>query len=491
MRARARRAGARGGKPGSLAETLSRLADDALAKRELVAAQDRYERWAALDPRAAGPHIGLARVAEARGSREDAEGHYRRAVAANPRAVNAWVGLADLVADDRRRAVPYLEKALAVDPGHPGAKASLAKLTGRARKRARSLPEALELAGLHPYDPKALLDAGERLLRAGRKDEATSVVALADLEPAAARRALTLLPEASRDWRDRRVVAVEVYADSGARAWRGWRFRQRAIWSDLSRALAPVLDTRFVVMRMSELEDAPAGTPLGTLLDVVAARTSGSPPGIVAAFRGEATPKRPGSKRGVARYLGRHLVVRDAPGEAMGQTLAHELLHLYGGIHILDDLESLMNPSGKSYEVDALNARIVQVMSPRSFGASGLERDVLQHVDLGDAAAAFREALRVNLAFRRMGVVELLGEARRLGPGASRALEAETQLDDHLGDVSHIASRLFWETGERVQAVVMLETAAQLYGARSTRGRLARAQAEQLRTRLAQEYGIQ
>lgn len=465
-----------------------------MAEGDLETAQDRYERWLALDPRASRAHVGLARVALARGSKKDAETHFRRALAIDARAVEAWVGLADLVSGDRRRAVPYLEKALAIEPGHPGANAVLAALTGRARNRARSLPEALKLAGLHPYDPVTLLDAGELLARAGRKDEAIAtleaVVALADLEPGAAKRALALLPEVSRAWRNRRVVAVEVHADSGARALRGWRFRQRSIWAELSRALDPALGTRFVVMRMAEFEDAPAGTPLDTLLNVVAARTSGAPDGIVAAFRGEATPRRPGGKRGVAHYLGRHLIVRDAPGEAMAQTLAHELLHLYGGVHVLDDLASLMNPSGNSNQVDALNARIGQIMASRAFGADGIERDILARVDLAEAASAYREALRVNLTFRRMGLDAVLGKAKRIGPGAARALQQQTQIDAHLGDVARFASRLYWETGERVQSVVLLEAAAQLYGPRSTRGRMASVRADRLRTRLAKEYGI-
>ena len=482
-------------RPGSLAETLSRLADAALAERELVVAEDRYRRWQRLDPRSAGPHIGLAKVALARGSRDDAEGHFRRAVEADPGSAEGWLGLADGVSGDPRRAVPYLEKALAADPGHPAVNEALAKLTGRAATRPRSLAEARKLAELHPYDPRILLDLGERLLEAERREEATSaleaVVTLADLDPAAARRSLQRLPEASRAWRGRRVVTVEVHADSGARAWRGWRFRQRALWSQISRDLDPALRTRFVVMRMHELEDAPAGTSLDRLLDVVAARTHAAPPGIVAAFRGEPTPRRPGANRGVARYLGRHLVVRDAPGEEVVQTLAHEVLHLYGGIHVLDDLESLMNPSGDSREVDALNVRIAQVMASRGFAAAGVERDVLERIDLEAAAEAYRRALQVNLTFRKLGLDALVGDAKQLGPGARRAVEAEIGIDDHLADVARFASRLYWEIGERVQSVALLDAASQLYGVRSTRGRMARAQSDRLRARLAEEYGLE
>lgn len=480
-------------KTGSLAHTLSRLAHAALADGDFAAAEERFSRWAALDPRAGRPHLGLARVARARGDTARAEAHYRRASTADPHLADAWVGLADLGAGDAADIRVLYERALANDPMHTGAHAGLFRVSGLAPARAQSLPEALTLAALHPYDVEGLVVAARYLAEAGRTDEAIgwleTAVGLTDLAPDLAASAVVRLRGLSPDWRERRLVQVDVHADSGARAYPGWRFRQRQLWDSLSRALEPALGTRFVVRSFHEFGDPPAATPLDSILDVLAARTSAAPPGIIALFRGEATPKRSSARRGIARYLGRHLIVRDAPDEDVAQVLAHELLHLYGGVHVLDDLSSLMNPRATSKTVDAFNAAIVQSLASREFGSGGFESNVLTKIDLERTASAYTRALQVNLAFRQAGLTELVGEARVIGPGAARAVEQKREADEHMGDVARFASRLFWDSGRRVDAVQLLDVAANLYGRRTTRGRMVAGQAERLKRRLQQEFG--
>ena len=481
-----------------LAATLGELADRALAEGALDRAEARYARLLAADPGSARARIGLGRVALARGDPALARAHFDAALAADPTSVEARVGMADTAAGDPAEARMHLERALIAAPDHPGAHARLAELTGRAPHPARSLAEAIQLAGLHPYDPQALLEAGRRLADAGRGDEAVpvleGVLALADADPGAADAAIALLPAVSERWRTRRVVPVYVFLDAPLRSQPGWRFRQRQLWLELSEALDPLLATRFVVASVSAFDGAPPGTPLAARLVALAHQTgAGDHHGVFAAFTAE--PVVPVERlgdgaRGVAEYLGRHLVVRDAPGEEGDRVLAHEVLHLYGGIHVVDDVDSLMNPAGDSRRVDPLSAAIVQALAPRRFEPGGVETNVLPQVDLAATTRAYEQALLTNLAYRNLGLADLLGDATAIGPGAAWRMQQVTQLDAHLGDVSRFVSRLFWASGRRVESVAMLELASELYGRPTPEGRAAWARAQGLRRRLAVEYGI-
>ena len=459
-------------------------------------AADRYARLHARNPRSVRALVGLGRVALAQDDVEAARIRFEQALRVQPGSVAARLGLADTVADDPEAVRAHLAQALADRPDDPGAHARFARVTGRAPGPAASTDEAILLADRHPYDPNALLDAGRRLAAEGRTGEAIprleAVLALADLEPAAADDAVALLREVSPDWAGRRVLPVHVYVDAALRRSPSWRFRQRRLWSDLSKALDPLVATRFLVVSFTPFDGAPPKTPLDAWL-VAFERTTAAQgrAGLFAGFTAEPTPSRPGAKRGVARYLGRHLVVRDAPSEQAGRVLAHELMHIWGGIHVVDDLDSLMNPSGNSRRVDPLNAAIVRSLAARSFLPGGVERNVLSGVDLSAVSEAFTRALQVNLAFRETGLSDLLGDASQIGPGAQAEVRRITQIDTHLGDVSRFVSRVYWASGRRVEAVAMLELAAQLFGTKSPEGRATLARARVLRSRLKAELGVE
>jgi hypothetical protein len=151
----------------------------------------------------------------------------------------------------------------------------------------------------------------------------------------------------------------------------------------------------------------------------------------------------------------------------------HELLHLYGGVHVSDDVPSILNAGGDAMQLDAANARIVSLVRTRRFGPGGLERNVLAVVGPGELADALAGALRLNLHFRRLGLLEAkqeLGSSRFVA--ARRAREAGA-LDAHLGDVARILSLLREKEGRLSDAVRLLEVAAALYGPRSPAGRAA------------------
>jgi hypothetical protein len=321
------------------------------------------------------------------------------------------------------------------------------------------------------------------------------VLVLADLDPAAADAALALLPTVSQAWRARRVVPVHVFVDAALRGQPGWQFRQRRLWLDLSESLDPLLATRFVVVTLSPFDGAPAGTPLAARLMALMHQTAGvAQPGVFAAFTAEPSVRVEllgDGVNGVADYMGRHLVVRDPPGGGGDRVLAHELLHLYGGVHVVSEVDSLMNPEGESRVVDSLSAAIARALSPRLFGAGGVEVNVLPRIDLAAATSAYEQALRTNLAYREIGLSDLLGDATAIGPGANWRMQQVTRLDAHMGDVSRFVSRLYWAAGRRVESVAMLELASQLYGRQTPEGRAAFARAEGLRRLLAVEYGVE
>ncbi len=460
-----------------LAGQLVELGERALERGDAEQARARFERAVAADPGSVAARTALVRALVAEGETERAHEMLLPLLEREPPDAGALLEMAriDEARGDPAAARTWLERGLEHDPGRLELHAALARLTGPAPRGLGSDP--VGLADAHPYDPRALVAAGEALLAQGQpgraRDLLESAVALADLGPGAARRATALLAASQPDWADRGIVPVHVYADEGLHRHPAWRFRFRALWIWLSQQLAPVLDARFVPLSIQPFESAGAGASL----DGIQARFLAGQPripsnGIVAIFTARPTPKLPGRWRmGQAEFLGRVMAVRLEPGALSSRVLAHEVAHLYGGVHVSPELPSLMNPSGDAGGLDQWNRRILASLRGRSFGLRGLDAEVLAHADLRELIEAYRAAVRANAAFRRRGMqraVASLNESRYLA--ASEAREA-MQLDDHLGDVSNLLGHLMLRDGRPAAAALWWEAAARFYGPRSPRGR--------------------
>jgi tetratricopeptide (TPR) repeat protein len=443
-----------------------------------------------VDPGAASASVGLASVARRRGRSARARSLLEEALQQEPDSVDARVDLADLSLEegDAAGARALLEQALARDPGRPDAHELLWRVTGMAPRGAAPPEEILRRADAHPYDPRAALAAARLLLQRGRRDEAKRRLErswwLAENDPRSGLQAARLLLELG-GVEGGRAVAVHCFADESVRRDPTWRMRLRLVWVALSATLEPLLDTLFVPVSTQAFSTRGADERL-VAIDAAFRGSAGALPatGILAAFTERAPPRRPGEWRlGQAEFLGRSLVVRLDPGALASRTLVHEVLHLYGGVHIAPDVDSLMNPSGDSLELDAANARIVRLLRERRFGPGGIERNALPFVDPELLIAAYAAALRQNLASRSLGLAEAL-EARR----SSRFVAADlarraAALDEHLGNVCEFAGRLLAHEERYAAAASFVETAARLYGPRTRKGRDARELAERLRRR--------
>lgn len=481
---------------GDAVETLIGVADQAMARGDFDAARASYARVLAAHPESAPALVGLGRVALVRGELQAARGFFERALAADSGAVQARVGLADVAVTEGNpaRAREVLEPALADAKVALGVHARLAQLTGRAaRANPASLDEALGLAEAHPYDPAALVAAGALLADAGRGAEALPLlekaVWLSDLDPAAAHRALVLLPGLSPEWSRRRVVPVHVYADESFRAQAVWRFQLRSLWAAASAALDPLLETRFVIVSVGDFETADLGDPLEPIFRRLVEASADARGGIVAGFTARPVPRVRGltTKRGMATFLGRHLVARVPPPSARSRVLVHELLHLYGAVHVPDDVASLMNPSGGELELDAANAGVVRALRTRHFDSGVFARDVLKRIDLEEAISAYEQLLKVNLYLRQAGISEAYEKARGSRFAARRAVLRAKQIDPNLADMSRVMAQMLLAVERRVDALVMLEMSAQLYGD-TAEGRSTAAMASRLRRALEQLY---
>jgi hypothetical protein len=157
--------------------------------------------------------------------------------------------------------------------------------------------------------------------------------------------------------------------------------------------------------------------------------------------------------------------------------LLHEVLHLYGAVHVAPDVASLMNPSGDATGLDRMNARIVRETRVRTFQGD-LERDVLDRIDLEATTLAYEDAMRANIAMRQAGLVEALQTAATSPVEARRNAARVREFDPHLGDVARFVAFLLWRGDKPASAAILLETAAQLYGPQTVRGREAAAEAE-------------
>jgi hypothetical protein len=169
--------------------------------------------------------------------------------------------------------------------------------------------------------------------------------------------------------------------------------------------------------------------------------------------------------------------------------VAVSLKNLYGAVHLNPALDSIMNPSGASLELDPANQRILELLRKRRFGPGGVEANVFPFVDHRQLTGARAQALRLNLQFRRLGVLEAL-EAKESSRflGARKAREA-LALDPDLASVARFVALLLAAQERFASAAQFMEAAVKLYGPRSAEGRQAERRAEAFWRRAREAYG--
>jgi hypothetical protein len=278
-----------------------------------------------------------------------------------------------------------------------------------------------------------------------------------------------------------RVVPVHVYADELIRAQPGWQFEIRTLWLSASSSLDSVLETRFVPITILPFESGDTPNDLDSIHEALLAETHPPAEGIFAAITGRPVPSGDAVyKKGVAEFLGRSLAVRIAPGAIQSRVLAHEILHLYGAIHVLDDVDSLMNPTGDSLALDAPNIRVVRSLWGREFGPGGIEENVLPWIDIGVTVAAYRAALSVNLSLRDAGIKEAMHAPDTSPDQVAFRVQQATQLDTHLADAARLVAALMLADGQRAEALRLLDLSSQLYGPSTPRGQASAEKARML-----------
>jgi hypothetical protein len=246
-----------------------------------------------------------------------------------------------------------------------------------------------------------------------------------------------------------------------------------------------VLETRFVPVAIDSFESGDVPNDLDQIHQSFVAHHDAPDEGILAAVTERAIPVGPGVfKKGVAEFLGRSLVVRLEPRATQSRVLAHEILHLYGAIHVLDDVDTLMNPAGTSLLLDGPSIRIARALRLRAFGPGGIEENVLPWIDLAETVAAYRTALSVNLDLRDAGIAEALQEHLTSPERAALRAWQATRLDTHLADAARLVAAVMLADAHREEALRLLKLSSQLYGVDSPRGRETAAQAELLRSSL-------
>ncbi len=473
----------------SLTRTLADQGEKALEAGDLDTAQRRFERALEAESHSVLALTGLGKTAAARAATTEAIDYFERALTLAPQDAEARLGLARAFRSAGETLAARLQLEAALQEGNPAPvfQFELAALTGPAPKgRPADLAEALRVANAHPLDPRALVNAGDWASRAGKQRAALhlfeTALWLTHLDPDAGGNAFARLQAMDPAWRERRLVLVHCWADETVRSDPAWRFRLLRLFQNLSLDAAPMIDTLFVPVSMSPFTTAGTYPSLAAMEAQLSAQVRTPPArGIIAGFTERPPPPRGSRRLGQAEFLGRRMFLRLETEELRSHVLAHEMLHLYGGIHVSPEFESIMNPAGDSYSLDPLNTAIFRAMRNRRFERGGIEENVLPWIDTEETARAYAHGLQVNLGFRRVGMLEAkneLQESRFLA--AARAQEAR-QLDDHLGDVARFLSHLRWREEKKSTSVQLLELSAKLYGIDSSKGRAAMRDAERLR----------
>ena len=157
---------------------------------------------------------------------------------------------------------------------------------------------------------------------------------------------------------------------------------------------------------------------------------------------------------------------------------------------MVDEIESLMNPSGDAMSLDRRSVQILEVMRPRGFETGDFQLDVVQRIDIPKAIEAYEAALAVNLGYRRLGLQEARAAARTSRAHGARRARKVQELDPHLGDVLVTLARFLRLDGRPVEALPLLEAASELFGRDTRRGRAVRRDANALRRQLVEIYGV-
>jgi hypothetical protein len=410
-------------------------------------------------------------------------------IPADSRAVTELLRLAEVKrrAGDGEAEYGYLAQVIEHDNSHSRAHARLAEITGPAPTNRIARPDDLVFRALqHPYDPKALVSAAEVLAERRDTDRAIAflerAVWLADLDPAAALGAIRQLYVLSDEWKGHRIVPVQLHVDELIRVQPDWQFQMRNLWLSVSAMLDSVLETRFVPIAILPFETGDTPNDLDSIHAAFLAEARPPAEGIFAAITGRPVPGDDAAyKKGVAEFLGRSLAARVAPGAVRSRVLAHEILHLYGAIHVLDGVDTLMNPTGDSIALDAPNIRIVRSLRGREFGPGDIEENVLPWIDLGVTVAAYRSALSVNLSLRDAEIKEAMAAPRISEDQVAFRLQQATELDTHLADAARLMAFLMLADGQRDEALRLFDLSSQLYGPSTPRGRASAEKAKMLK----------
>ena len=456
-----------------LVSALNQLGHDALRRKQYAAAEARFLRALLDDPNSVAARLGLARIAIAQSQWEYARAQWSQAKEVCSSCAEVWIVAARLALGEGSPGVSreHLEQALAHDPYAAEAHDLLAKLTSHAAVSSQLGP-TLQLR-VRPYDLHVRRVAAEQLIDAGRFEEALSAIEeslwLADQDEGEVLQLLKL--EQNLRKKPRSIVWVNSYADEELRAMPGWKYQIRVFWREANRVLSPILGLRFLPRR---IEDFSIPSNVGELQSIEMAflrRLGETPPaGVLVAFSGREPSQRRGHfRRGQADFLGRRVVVRVEESLQTSRILAHEMLHLFGAVHVVSDLDSLMNPSGSSKKLDALNAEIVRSLRLRSFESDELESEVFSKVNLSETTDAYLALLKVNLAYRNIANQSVRDPGVRVAG-----------LDPHLADVSRFVGRLLERQGKIQEAQKWMGNAARLYGFASLKGKGALAEMERL-----------
>ncbi len=480
-----------------LSQALIQRGEVALARGDREEARRRFQRAQEAAPDSAGAYTGLGKVSFAEEDFSAAIPLFQKAIGLDPNSAEARLGLARCFRGlgDKQSARAELKKAFARNLRTPALQQEFAEITGVARRRSvKSDREAIQLAVDYPFDPWAVFTAGRAAAIAGQPDiamtyfESTLWLSMAD--PSMGKLAFGELQRLSPQWRERRLVPVQIWADETVRADPAWLFRSIHLFRNLSHDSDAMVKTVFLPVSRHAFESGDGFPTLANIMQrFYESNPRIAPNGIVIILTERKPPDLRGEswRLGQAEFLGRIMTVRLEPGELRSRVLAHELLHLYGGIHISPETKSIMNPSGGSYTLDPINASIFKTLRNRRFHSTGIENNVFPWIDIAQAADAYEQGVLLNLKYRKAGMMEARKDYSESPYVAAQRAQKAQQLDEHLISITNFLANLRLAQGETLQAIQTLRVTYQLQGPNTGAGRKTLARIQRLEAGLLRQ----